>query len=155
MGVVGRGHTRETCRSARPMHPTMIVDVGDHGLGPAVGHRHRKIALAMRRICLACRSSRSPPSSPLSVLGPVGRDGGRCPLSTSALSADSCSLCGVQPIWPQSTSLPPYAKGGSLARSRPREPLRSGLSPRSSWPPLRIWSLWHPGDGSKAVRQTF
>ena len=72
MGVVGRGGDRQYLADRLdPMRPTMIVDEAE---------------------------ARGLPFERLQLLGRVGRNAGRCPLSTSAFLTQSCSVCGVQPI---------------------------------------------------------
>ena len=99
MGPISRrGDRQYLADRLDPMDPTMIVDEGDHGLNRRSSSAWAKYADALRRISLACRSSRFSRSSAFSFSATsVGRPGLR-PLSRSAFFTHSCSVCAVQPI---------------------------------------------------------
>src|SRR5690348_17873582 len=100
MRVVGRwGDRQHLADRLDPIRLTMIVDEGDHGLYRRSSSAWAKYADALRRISLACRSSRFSRSSALSFAAmSVVRPGWR-PLSRSACFTHSFSVCPVQPIF--------------------------------------------------------
>src|SRR6516162_10722033 len=98
--VIGRrGDRQHLADRLDPIYPTMIVDEGDHGLNRRSSSAWAKYADALRRISLACRSSRFSRSSAfrrsaISVGTPP-----RTPLSISAFLTHSLRDCAVQPIF--------------------------------------------------------
>src|ERR1700722_14407146 len=95
MGVIGRQSDRQ--HPADRLDPTrlaVIVDEGNHGLNRRSSSAWAKYALALRRISLACRSSRFSRSRAFSFVGTPART----PLSRSAFFTHSCSVCAVEPI---------------------------------------------------------
>src|SRR5436190_13658840 len=99
MGMIGRGGDRQHFADRLdPMDLTVIVDERDHRLNGRSSSAWAKYADALRRISLACRSSRFSRSrafsrAAISVVTPGAR-----PLSRSAFFSHSLSVCPVQPI---------------------------------------------------------
>src|SRR5436305_1961413 len=99
MGVIGRwGNRQHLADRLDPIRPALIVDERDHGLCRRSSSAWAKYADALRRISLACRSSRFSRSSAfsraaISVVTPGAR-----PLSRSPFFSHSLSVCPVQPI---------------------------------------------------------
>lgn len=77
----------------------VIVDERDHGLNRRSSSAWAKYALALRRISLACRSSRFSRSSAFSFVATSVGTPTRTPLSRSAFFTHSRSVCAVQPIF--------------------------------------------------------
>src|SRR5580658_4242627 len=103
MGVIGRqGDRQQLADRLDPMRLAVIVDEGNHGLNRRSSSAWAKYALALRRISLACRSSRFSRSRAFSFVatsvGTPARTPARTPLSRSAFFTHSCSVCAVQPI---------------------------------------------------------
>src|SRR5262249_25797438 len=100
MRMVSRGDNRQhPADRLDPIRAMLIVDEGDHGLCRRSSSAWAKYALALRRISLACRSSRFSRSSTLSLAAmSLVRPG--FPLSRSAFFTHSFSVCAVQPILP-------------------------------------------------------
>ena len=77
MGVIGRrGDRQHLADRLDPIRPAMIVDERDHGLNRRSSSAWAKYADALRRISLACRSSRFSRSSALSRSAIVRRHAG-------------------------------------------------------------------------------
>src|SRR6202142_3428604 len=99
MGVIGRqGDRQQLADRLPPMGPGGIVDEGNHGLNRRSSSAWAKYALALRRISLACRSSRFSRSRAFSFVATSVGTPARTPLSRSAFFTHSCSVCAVQPI---------------------------------------------------------
>src|SRR6202789_1429383 len=99
MGVVGRrGDRQHIADWLDPMRLAMIVDERNHGLNRRSSSAWAKYALALRRISLACRSSRFSRSRAFSFIATSVGTPARTPLSRSAFFTHSCSVCAVQPI---------------------------------------------------------
>src|SRR5207237_9711306 len=98
-GVISRcGNRQHLADRLDPIRPALIVDERDHGLCRRSSSAWAKYADALRRISLACRSSRFSRSrafsrAAISVVTPGAR-----PLSRSAFFSHSLSVCPVQPI---------------------------------------------------------
>ena len=74
MGVVGRrGDRQHLADRLDPIRLAVIVDEGDHGLNRRSSSAWAKYADALRRISLACRSSRFSRSSAFSFVGHIRR----------------------------------------------------------------------------------
>src|SRR5258708_11887806 len=100
MGVIGRqGDRQHLADRLDPMRLAVIVDEGNHGLNRRSSSAWAKYALALRRISLACRSSRFSRSRAFSFVATSVGTPARTPLSRSAFFTHSCSVCAVQPIW--------------------------------------------------------
>src|SRR5712671_7005967 len=100
-GVIGRwGDRQHLADRLDPVRPALIVDERDHGLCRRSSSAWAKYADALRRISLACRSSRFSRSSALSLAAISVVSPGLRPLSTSAFLTHSFSVCAVQPIFP-------------------------------------------------------
>src|SRR4029077_4556896 len=101
IGVIGRwGDRQHLADRLDPIRPAVIVDERDHGLGRRSSSAWAKYADALRRISLACRSSRFSRSRALSLpaislVTPDAR-----PLASAAFFSHSLSVCPVQPILP-------------------------------------------------------
>src|SRR5277367_5830903 len=99
MGVIGRqGDRQHPADRLDPMRLAVIVDEGNHGLNRRSSSAWAKYALALRRISLACRSSRFSRSRALSLVAISLVKPGLCPLSRSPFFTHSFSVCDVQPI---------------------------------------------------------
>src|SRR5580692_10768966 len=99
MGVIGRQSDRQhPADRLDPMRLAVIVDEGNHGLNRRSSSAWAKYALALRRISLACRSSRFSRSRAFSFVATSVGTPARTPLSRSAFFTHSCSVCAVQPI---------------------------------------------------------
>src|SRR6185437_4904278 len=100
MRMPGRwGNRQHPADRLDPIRRAVIVDEGDHGLCRRSSSAWAKYALALRRISLACRSSRFSRSRALSLAAmSLVRPG--FPLSRSAFFTHSFSVCAVQPILP-------------------------------------------------------
>src|SRR5438067_13235732 len=83
-----------------PIRPALIVDERDHGLCRRSSSAWAKYADALRRISLACRSSRFSRSRALSLAAISVVSPGAPPLSRSAFFSHVLSVCPVQPILP-------------------------------------------------------
>jgi hypothetical protein len=100
MVVVGRrGDRQHLADRLDPMRLAVIVDERDHGLNRRSSSAWAKYALALRRISLACRSSRFSRSRALSFVATSVGTPARTPLSRSTFFTHSCSVCAVQPIF--------------------------------------------------------
>src|SRR6202021_1785031 len=116
MGVIGRqGDRQHPADRLDPMRLAVIVDEGNHGLNRRSSSAWAKYALALRRISLACRSSRFSRSRAFSLSAMSVGTPARCPLSTSAFLTQSCSVCGVQPILAAIDVTAAHREGCSLA----------------------------------------
>src|SRR5436190_23708364 len=101
MGMIGRGGDRQHFADRLdPMDLTVIVDERDHRLNRRSSSAWAKYADALRRISLACRSSRFSRSRAFSFSATSVGMPERTPLSTSAFLTHSLSDCAVQPILP-------------------------------------------------------
>src|SRR6202167_3240167 len=99
MGVIGRqGDRQHPADRLDPLRLAVIVDERNHGLNRRSSSAWAKYALALRRISLACRSSRFSRSRAFSFVATSVGTPARTPLSRSAFFTHSCSVCGVQPI---------------------------------------------------------
>src|SRR3954471_14127657 len=100
VGVIRRrGDRQNAADRLDPVQDAVLVDEGDHGLNRRSSSAWAKYADALRRISLACRSSRFSRSSALmrsrsSVVGP-----GRRPWSRSARRTQWRSVSPEQPIF--------------------------------------------------------
>ncbi len=83
----------------------MIVDEGDHGFTRRSSSAWAKYADALRRISLACRSSRFSRSSALSFSAISVGTPARSPLSTSLFLTHSLNVCAVQPIFDETDTI--------------------------------------------------
>src|SRR5271170_6619832 len=85
MGVIGRqGDRQHLADRLDPMRLAVIVDEGNHGLNRRSSSAWAKYALALRRISLACRSSRFSRSRAFSFVATSVGTPARTPLSRSA-----------------------------------------------------------------------
>src|SRR3954465_6780207 len=85
MGVIGRGGDRQHLADRLdPMRLAVIVDERDHGLNRRASSARAKYALALRRISLACRSSRFSRSRAFSFIATSVGTPAPKPLSRSA-----------------------------------------------------------------------
>src|SRR3954462_11825221 len=101
MGAGGRwGNRQHLAERLDPIRATVIIDERDHRLNGRSSSAWAKYADALRRISLACRSSRFSRSSVLSLAAMSVVKPGFRPLSTSAFLTHSFSVCAVQPILP-------------------------------------------------------
>src|ERR1700689_623246 len=99
MGVIGRqGDRQQLADRLDPMRLAEMVDEGNHGLNRRADAPRAKNALALRRISVACRSSRFSRSRAFSFVATSVGTPARTPLSRSAFFTHSCSVCAVQPI---------------------------------------------------------
>src|SRR5665213_3580171 len=96
--IARRGDRQNLADRLDPMRLAMIVDERDHGLNRRSSSAWAKYALALRRISLACRSSRFSRSNAFSFVATSVGTPARTPLSRSNLFTHSCSVCDVQPI---------------------------------------------------------
>ena len=97
--VGGRGNRQDIAVRLDPLGAAIVIDKHDHRLNGRSSSGCAKYADALRRISLACRSSRFSRSSALSrSAGSVGTPA-RLPLSTSTFFTHSSSVCAEQPIF--------------------------------------------------------
>ena len=96
--IARRGDRQNLADWLDPMRLAMIVDERNHGLNRRSSSAWAKYALALRRISLACRSSRFSRSRAFSFVATSVGTPARAPLSRSAFFTHSCSVCAVQPI---------------------------------------------------------
>jgi hypothetical protein len=96
--VAGRGDRQHAADRLDPIAGAVIIDESDHGLDRRSSSAIAKYADALRRISLACRSSRFSRSSARirSRSSPVGP--ARTPWSRSACRTQPRSVSAVQPI---------------------------------------------------------
>src|SRR6202011_3666307 len=99
MGVIGRqGDRQHPADRLDPMRLAVIVDEGNHGLNRRSSAAWAKYADALRRISLACRSSRFSRSRALSLAAISVVRPGAPPLSRAAFFSHVLSVCPVHPI---------------------------------------------------------
>src|SRR5258708_1684980 len=116
MGTIGRrGDRQHLADRLDPIRRPMIVDESDHGLNRRSSSAWAKYADALRRISLACRSSRFSRSSALSLAAISVVSPGLRPLSTSAFLTHSFSVCAVQPIFPAIETIVDHRDGCSAS----------------------------------------
>src|SRR5262245_56819800 len=119
MSVISRrGDRQDSADRLDPMRLAMIVDEGDHGLNRRSSSAWAKYADALRRISLACRSSRFSRSSAFNRSTTSDGTPDRLSLAPSDLLTHSLSVCGVQPILPAIDTIAAHRDACSNSCSR-------------------------------------
>lgn len=93
------GQSAEDYRSAQPVCAPMGIDETHHHFDRRSSFAIAKYALALRKISLACRSSRFSRSNTFSRSAMSVGIPSRLPLSTSAFLTQSFSVYGTQPMF--------------------------------------------------------
>src|SRR4051794_30545849 len=122
------GDRQDSANRLDPIRFPLIVDKGDHGLGRRSSSAIAKYADALRRISLACRSSRFSRSSLFSFSATSAGTPARVPLSTSFFLTHSLSVCAVQPILPATELTAAHLDGCSFSCSSTNRIARSRTS---------------------------
>src|SRR5690606_19469974 len=97
--IGGWGDWQDAADRLDPIMPTMLVDKGDHRFSGRSSSAWAKYAEALRRISLACRSSRFSRSRALSFSATSLGTPARRPPSTSAFFTQSFRVWAEQPIF--------------------------------------------------------
>src|ERR1700727_2572819 len=157
MGVIGRQSDRQHLADRLdPMRLAVIVDEGNHGLNRRSSSAWAKYALALRRISLACRSSRFSRSR-ASALSPhpwEHRRAHHCRARPSSPTHAASAPCSRS--WRRSMRPRPSARHARLRDPKPFAPRGRGPRKRTCWSSclswlhlLRSWSLRSTRSGSR------
>src|SRR5690349_20361967 len=111
-----------------PMLLPVFINEFDHGLDRRSSSAAAKYADALRRMSLACRSSRFSRSSALIFSATSDGTPARTPLLTSDLFTHSCSVGALQPIFAATEQTAAHRDGYSCACSRTSRTARSRTS---------------------------
>src|SRR4029077_1672292 len=131
----------------------VFVDERRHGLNRRSSSAWAKYADALRRISLACRSSRFSRSSAFRRSATSVGTPARVPLSTSAFLTHSLSVCGVQPIFAAIEQMAAQRDGCSPSWSKTIRTARARTSVENLFvvllitapPSQELWASGNPG----------
>ena len=121
------------------MRLAVVVDEGNHGLNRRSSSAWARHALALRRVSLACRSSRFSVEPSALVRYIRGNTGAHTTVALGLSSPTRPASAPCSRSWRRSTRPPPSARHARLRDPKPFAPRRRGPRKRTCWSSCLSW----------------